>query len=146
MQTIPNKPNTAVILESTANGIGGYFYDVWERAMKGENAFTPIFLPWFVDTGYKMDFETEQERQDFIAEVEYEFKNDKGETIYTDEKELMMMVERDWNMKLSYEQLKWRRWCIANNCNADIEQFQQEYPSTPEEAFIASGRPRFNCI
>ena len=120
MQTIPNKPNTAVILESTANGIGGYFYDVWERAMKGENAFTPIFLPWFVDTGYKMDFETEQERQDFIAEVEYEFKNDKGETIYTDEKELMMMVERDWNMKLSYEQLKWRRWCIANNCNADI--------------------------
>ena len=144
MQTIPNKPNTAVILESTANGIGGYFYDVWERAMKGENAFTPIFLPWFVDTGYKMDFETEQEREDFIAEVEYEFKNDKGETIYTDEKELMMMVERDWNMKLSYEQLKWRRWCIANNCNADIEQFQQEYPSTPEEAFIASGRPRFN--
>ena len=144
MQTIPNKPNTAVILESTANGIGGYFYDVWDRAVKGENAFTPIFLPWFVDKGYQMEFETPEERQAFIDEVEFVYKNDKGESILTEEKELMNMVKKDWNTDLTYEQLKWRRWCIANNCNADIEQFQQEYPSTPEEAFIASGRPRFN--
>ena len=144
MQTIPNKPNTAVILESTANGIGGYFYDVWDRAVKGENAFTPIFLPWFVDKGYQMEFESPEERQAFIDEVEFVYKNDKGESILTEEKELMNMVKRDWNTDLTYEQLKWRRWCIANNCNADIEQFQQEYPSTPEEAFIASGRPRFN--
>ena len=144
MQTIPNKGNTAVILESTANGIGGYFYDMWEKAMKGENAFTPIFLPWFIDPEYKIEFENEEERSAFISEVEYTYKTDKGETIYTEEKELMNMVKKDWDIDLSYEQLKWRRWCIANNCNADIEQFQQEYPSTPEEAFIASGRPRFN--
>ena len=144
MQTIPNKGNTAVILESTANGIGGYFYDMWEKAMKGENAFTPIFLPWFIDPEYKIEFETEEERSAFISDVEYTYKTDKGETIYTEEKELMNMVKKDWDIDLTYEQLKWRRWCIANNCNADIEQFQQEYPSTPEEAFIASGRPRFN--
>lgn len=144
MQTIPNKGNTAVILESTANGIGGYFYDMWEKAMKGENAFTPIFLPWFIDPEYKIEFETEEERSAFISDVEYTYKTDKGETIYTEEKELINMVKKDWNIDLTYEQLKWRRWCIANNCNADIEQFQQEYPSTPEEAFIASGRPRFN--
>ena len=144
MQTIPNKGNTAVILESTANGIGGYFYDMWEKAMKGENAFTPIFLPWFIDPEYKIEFETEEERSAFISDVEYTYKTDKGETIYTEEKELINMVKKDWNIDLTYEQLKWRRWCIANNCNADIEHFQQEYPSTPEEAFIASGRPRFN--
>ena len=144
MQTIPNKANTAVILESTANGIGGYFYDVWERAMKGENAFVPIFLPWFIDPEYKQEFDSEEERLKFIEDVEYVFKNNKGEEIYTEEKELMNMCKKDWNIDLTYEQLKWRRWCIANNCNGDIEQFQQEYPSTPEEAFIASGRPRFN--
>ena len=144
MQTIPNKGNTAVILESTANGIGGYFYDVWEKAMKGENNFTPIFLPWFIDPEYQLEFEDEKEKQAFIDEVEYVYKNDRGEQIYTDEKELVDMVKKDWDIDLSYEQLKWRRWCIANNCNGDIEQFQQEYPSTPEEAFIASGRPRFN--
>ena len=40
---------------------------------------------------------------------------------------------------LDQEQLVWRRWCIANNCNGDVQRFQQEYPLTPEEAFITSG-------
>ena len=144
MQTIPNKPNTAVILESTANGIGGYFYDMWEKAMKKENAFTPVFLPWFVDPGYTMDFDSEEERNNFIEEVERYTVDSKGDKILTYERELIDMVKRDWNMDLTYEQLNWRLWCIQNNCGGDIEQFQQEYPSTPEEAFIASGRPRFN--
>jgi hypothetical protein len=39
----------------------------------------------------------------------------------------------------------WRRYTIRNKCNNDIEQFNQEYPATPEEAFIASGRPRFSA-
>lgn len=144
MQTIPNKPNTAVILESTANGIGGYFYDMWEKAMNGENAFIPVFLPWYIDPEYQISFDTEEERQNFIDEVEFIAIDSKGNKVYTEEHDLIEMAKRDFNIDLSYEQLKWRRWCIANNCNSDIEQFQQEYPSTPEEAFLASGRPRFN--
>lgn len=38
----------------------------------------------------------------------------------------------------------WRRWCIANNCNNDMDMFKQEYPSTPEEAFIATGSTVFD--
>jgi phage terminase large subunit len=38
--------------------------------------------------------------------------------------------------------LEWRRWCIKNNCQNDVEQFQQEYPSNPDEAFISTG----SCI
>ena len=45
---------------------------------------------------------------------------------------------------LTLEQLTWRRWCIANNCGGDIEQFKQEYPITPEEAFISTGTCYFN--
>ena len=45
---------------------------------------------------------------------------------------------------LTYEQLNWRRWAIANKCGGDVEGFRQEYPSNPEEAFIATGRPRFS--
>ena len=45
---------------------------------------------------------------------------------------------------LTYEQLNWRRHTIANKCQGDEELFMQEYPSTPEEAFIASGRPKFS--
>ncbi len=29
---------------------------------------------------------------------------------------------------LNFSQIKWRRWCIANNCGGDVELFKQEYP------------------
>lgn len=45
---------------------------------------------------------------------------------------------------LEPEQMAWRRWCIANNCGGDIDKFHQEYPLTPEEAFVASGACWFN--
>jgi hypothetical protein len=40
--------------------------------------------------------------------------------------------------------LKWRRYTIRNECQGDVEQFHQEYPSDDNEAFIVSGRPYFD--
>ena len=124
-------------MESTANGVGDYFYDMWQNAVEGKNDFTPLFFPWFDMNEYSIPFDSEEERQAFIEEVEYTFKDQEGRTVYTEEKEIML------DHGVTYEQLKWRRWCIANNCGGDVEQFHQEYPCTPDEAFIASGRPRF---
>ena len=45
---------------------------------------------------------------------------------------------------LDDEQLAWRRWCIANNCGGDLNKFRQEYPATPDEAFIATGQCVFD--
>ena len=45
---------------------------------------------------------------------------------------------------LDDEQLAWRRWCIDNNCGGDLNRFHQEYPATPEEAFIATGQCVFD--
>ena len=45
---------------------------------------------------------------------------------------------------LSDEQLTWRRWCIANNCGGDVNMFRQEYPASPEEAFLHSGTGVFD--
>ena len=41
----------------------------------------------------------------------------------------------------SPEQLYWRRMTIENKCHGDVDQFNQEYPITPDVAFLASGRP-----
>ena len=46
--------------------------------------------------------------------------------------------------QLSEAQLRWRRWCLAANCGGDENVFAQEYPASPEEAFLTSGRPVFN--
>ena len=42
---------------------------------------------------------------------------------------------------LDDEQLMWRRRKIAQNGK---ELFQQEYPATPDQAFLTTGRPVFN--
>jgi Terminase RNaseH-like domain len=119
LQAVPNTSNTMVIVESTANGVGGYFYDMWQKAKRGENDFVPMFFPWYEHDEYRM-------------EVPDDFK------ITPEEQELKEMYGLD------DEQLVWRRWAIRNNCGGDIEKFKQEYPANDEEAFLTSGRPRFD--
>ena len=138
MQCVPNSPNTFVCLESTANGVGGYFYDMWNDAVEGKNDFTPIFFPWFETDEYSMNFPDEETKQAFIEEIESMLPTSDGKMVHTDE----WFLKEQFN--LTYEQLYWRKWCIANNCGGDLDMFKQEYPSTPEEAFVASGRPRFD--
>jgi hypothetical protein len=40
--------------------------------------------------------------------------------------------------------LNWRRFVIAENCEGKLYRFHQEFPSTPEEAFISSGHTYFD--
>lgn len=120
MQAVPNTPNTLVVLESTANGVGGYFYDEWQRAKNGESDFVPLFFAWFEEPAYEMDVP-----ENFQPTEE--------------EKQLMRRFPQ-----ISHRKLAWRRWCIKNNCGGDPELFKQEYPSDDMEAFLVSGRPRFD--
>ena len=138
LQSVPDEMNTLVVLESTANGVGDYFHDLWQKATKGENEFIPVFLPWFLDPGYTRPFRSDAEKQQFMDEVYSTTIDIHGNTVYTYEYELMT------KFNLTLEQLNWRRYTIKNKCQGDEELFMQEYPSTPEEAFISTGRPRFS--
>lgn len=138
MQTVPDQPNTLVVWETTANGIGNFFYDQWKLAERGDNDFTTVFLPWFIQPEYSREFVTSNERDNFIAEIESLRYDDRGKPIHTYEYELMK------SNNLTYEQLNWRKHTIKNKCQGDEVLFFQEYPSTAEEAFISSGRPKFS--
>ena len=117
MQTVPNTNDSVVVIESTANGFN-HFYDEWQRAVEGKSDFTPVFFPWYIDPSYAMPYN--------------------GFELTDYEKNIKEKYE------LSLEQLSWRRWCINNNCNGDESIFRQEYPISPEEAFVASGDCVFN--
>jgi hypothetical protein len=41
---------------------------------------------------------------------------------------------------LDLEQMNWRRRTVINKCEGSEDKFQQEYPATPDEAFLLSGR------
>ena len=92
MQSVADNMDTTVILESTANGVGGYFYDIWQQAVKGENDFIPIFLPWFTDPGYTRPFHDKIEKKAFIDMVNHKFTNDRNEVINTYYYNLMQAV------------------------------------------------------
>ncbi len=119
MQAVPNQPGTTVIIESTANGVGNVFYTEVKKAQRGEGVFELLFFPWFEEKEYSMPVP-----DDLILDDE--------------EKELKELYN------LTDGQLVWRRWCIAANCQGSVDIFHQEYPCTPDEAFIATGRPVFN--
>lgn len=138
MQCVPDAPNTFVVMESTANGVGGYFYDMWNDAVEGKNDFTPLFFPWFTDSNYSTEFRSKKEKNDFLKEINTMTVDEDGRKTPTDE----YLLKETYNLTL--EQLNWRKKTIANKCGGDIDVFHQEYPSTPEEAFITSGRPKFN--
>lgn len=116
MQSIPNTPDTEVYVESTANGMNGVFYDLWQGAVSGTNGFVAFFSPWFDSPEYVEEvpekFERTYEEEDLVA-----------------------------SYGLTDAQLMFRRIKIAQNGR---EAFMQEYPSNADEAFIASGRPVFN--
>lgn len=138
LQAVPDQPNTMVVMESTANGVGDWFHEMWKKAERGENEFTPIFLPWFIQPEYTRPFRSEAERQQLINEYSTVSVDGNGNPLRTYEWELKEKFGLTW------EQLNWRKYTMANKCQGDEILFMQEYPSTPEEAFISSGRPKFS--
>jgi hypothetical protein len=125
MQAVP-KHNAIVIVESTANGAGDYFHRLWNQAEAGENDYIPVFLPWFSHKEYENPFYNESDK---IA---------LAQSLDDEEKQLVRLFD------LTLEQLNWRRNTWKNKCSSDWNTFHQEYPSTAEEAFLTSGRPRFD--
>lgn len=121
-QTIPQRHGTIVVLESTANGVGNWFYDEWQSAEEGESDYIPLFFPWWRHPEYQMHT-TLSTKSELTA----------------DERDLI-------RLGASLENIAWRRWAIVNLARGDMALFMQEYPSTPEEAFITTGRPIFSHL
>ncbi len=51
-----------IVIESTANGMGNYFHDLWVEAKAGANAFTPQLYVWFESPEYTLDVTDEEFR------------------------------------------------------------------------------------
>lgn len=115
MQAVPELPGTEIILESTANGAGGVFYEMWLDAERGVGDYIAIFIPWYWQSEYVRSAEG---------------------MVFTEEEEQLRK-----RYGLTDEQLAWRRGKIHGLKSEDL--FRQEYPMEASEAFLFSGRPVF---
>jgi len=110
LQAVPDEAGTEIILESTSNGRKGLFYEMCERAMRGDGEYILVFIPWFWQREYR-------------KAVTADFKPTGDELSY------------GAAYALDNEQLAWRRAKIGELLG--VHNFRREYPATPEEAFEA---------
>lgn len=146
LSAMAESPWTVEAYESTAKGKDKCFYGRCQRAKDPESNsdLTLIFLPWFLEPEYSMDWA--EYRQRLVVSG----KKDPGPTfqIGPEEERLRKSLatqevpphERSWRHRfdLSDEQLVWRRWCIANKCENSADIFKRYYPSFYDECFTAS--------
>lgn len=118
-----DKPHQYIIVESTAAGKDGWFYEKYweakEAGLKGDRtmAWRALFYPWFADPRYQMPQLLEDGK--LPPDPAY------------DEEEAYL--RRTFNC--TDAQLAFRRYVIKNELDGDVDAFRQEYPATDEEAF-----------
>lgn len=118
LAALSKEPGSIGVIESTANGMEE-FKQMWDAAVKGESDFAPLFFAWFEMPDYRKPVPPGFE----LTEEEQELKE---------------------KYALDDEQLQWRRHTIRNDCGGDPRQFDQEYPSEPDDAFLLSGEGIFD--
>lgn len=116
VQAVPDLPGTEIVLESTANGVGGEFHERWQQAEAGRGDYEAIFIPWFWSAEYSRP-------------VPEGFALDDEEQAYKSA------------YGLTDGQMAWRRNKIAEL--KDPLLFKQEYPATAAEAFQSTGHDSF---
>ena len=99
LNMVPKLAGTMVVLQSTANGVGGEFYDICQKAMDPANqdGFTFLFFGWLEHPPYRMAIEGDKAAfQRSLDGEERGLMEFHGATL---------------------EQLRWRRATIAEECH-----------------------------
>lgn len=120
VQAVPFLPGTEIVMETTAAGPQGEFYDRWQRAIAGIGDYIAIFLPWFESPEYAR-----------VPEEGFELSPEPEEGELSE-------VEYAEMFKLSLAQMCWRRNKIFEL--GSHGRFKAEYPATAEEAFVAADK------
>jgi hypothetical protein len=134
-------PGTEIILESTANGPVGLFYEKCQQALKGLGDYQLIFVPWF-------------------WQEEYEREPDPGFTLTEEEENYIKanfskpfpFTDRPISFMKACRKMAWRRGEILDlstegggNPELGLAKFRTIFPSNPVEAFQASGAGLFRA-
>jgi hypothetical protein len=109
------EPETVIVLESTANGVGDYFHDEWLRAQQGVSDKLPVFVPW-----HEIDIYTKAVADPLALWQEM------------DEYEHTL-----WDDGCTLEQINWYHHKRSEFRRHEL--MMSEYPSNANEAFITSG-------
>jgi hypothetical protein len=131
--SLPAVPDTGIaVVESTAEGKAGYFYEISTRAEKRAQVARPLgrkefrfhFFPWHAMPQYRAP----EGDQTPISPTQHAYFDD---------------VERKMGVKLDLRQRRWYVATLEYEQAGDAESMWREYPSTPEECWQKSNAGTF---
>lgn len=117
--SVARVPDSLIVLESTANGVGNFFHSEWLRAEKGESDKIPVFVPWYEIEMYRAPVEDPGALMDSLDEYEKGLRA----------------------LGCSPEQIQWYRDKLSEYPSREL--MAAEYPTTPAEAFTNTGHGVF---
>lgn len=113
-----------ICIESTANGMSGKFYDLYQGAKRGENSYKPFFYPWPWKDEYRDALTPEQARV-------FQFTEEEADLVEA-------MAEQGF--ELTQEHIAWRRRKLGD----DPAKFKEQFPEDDETCFLVSGSRAFD--
>jgi hypothetical protein len=125
LQAVPGEDGTEIVLESTANGVGGLFYNMWQAALRGEGDYQAIFIPWFKHDEYQSPPPLKWKRSIECANYAALHRLTPAQAHWAWNKNAELAAAGG----LPGDGFTWR--------------FRQEYPATSQEAFQVSGDKGF---
>lgn len=158
LKCVPLVPDSMIILESTAEGASGDYYNRWLGAIDAEDflanrkhptpgQYVRVFAPWFEFSDSTMrltEAQKEYVQTTIDSEEEYHGERDLLEIYGRTDDNGVRRLGTVVNEYDAWEQLAWRRWSIREECKRDRNIFDRDYPKNWNTAFQSSGNLRFN--
>lgn len=120
LQAVPMEGGR-VRIESTANGVGGLFYDMWHDP---DQPYAKLFFPWYLFP-------------------EYQIATDRlVPAMTTEEREFMKKARKLFGVDITPAQIAFRRFKQVEL----KELYIQEYPEDAETCFLASGQAAMDLL
>ncbi len=135
------RPNTMIVYESTANGVGNFFHREYVAAKDPEvkSQFEPLFISWFDIELYQIPFESEDHKLQFARNL---YLNRNNAASASDREEPGKYLWWLWSVGATLEGIHW--YVEERAKYHDHASMASEYPSDDIEAFVNSGSAVFD--
>jgi hypothetical protein len=121
-------PDRLYIFESTALGFN-LFYNMW-RSAKDDVSQKATFIGWWSKEDYTVESKSEVFKKYWTGHLSEE------------ELATQKTVEEEYGHRITPNQWAWYRWHLETKMSSQ-DSMHAEYPSTEDEAFVATGRGFF---
>ena len=136
--TFPTVPfDGFIFIESTAEGMAGRFYEIFNENWNNRDHITPLLSQvQFLSHFYNWQYD-EMEMKKIYENIPVT-QMDECEIDWAE-------YQREYNLtdkEITYYYMKWLQFGGKNGTDA-VKKLKQEYPTTPEEAFLSTGQTYF---